>query len=117
MRKLHLIVFAGVLFFAGGALFGHAPDRIKVQFDTQKNTLTIEVRHAVKNSENHFVNKIIVRLEGEKIIEQKNIRQEEKTGQEIRYIIPGAKAGDEIKIKAECSVYGSREKAIKIRKK
>ncbi len=117
MKKMYFVVFTCVLFFAGGAVFGHSPDKIKARFDTEESALYLEVSHNVRNPENHFIEKITVWLEGDELIGQENIMQEEKTGQEFKYIIPGAKTGDKIKIKAKCSAYGDEETAIEVKEK
>jgi hypothetical protein len=92
----------------------HAPSDITLDFDNETNILRVTVLHPVGKVAEHFVDRIVVELNNEKLIEQKFIIQSSDGTQEACYIIPGIKIGDEIKVTGYCNISGKKIKTLTI---
>ena len=116
MKRL-VTVFAilGILSFAGSAA-AHAPKGIEADFDIEENLLRLVVSHDTKDASKHFVDKIEVKLNGEKIIEQEFASQQDKAVQEVIYRIIDAGVGDKIEIVAGCNISGKKKATLTVEK-
>ena len=113
MRKMALFL---VLFFTAGLslAYAHPPSDIKITFDPQTRILTAVIFHDVKDITKHFIKKVDVGLNGGEIINQSISQQDNDTSQTVSYLIPDAKAGDEISVEGYCSISGKLEKVLRI---
>ena len=92
----------------------HSPSDITLAFDSKTQVLDVTVLHRVNKIAQHFIDKIIVELNGEKIVEQTFLIQRNDEKQEACYIIPGADIGDELKVIGYCSISGKKIKTLTI---
>jgi desulfoferrodoxin (superoxide reductase-like protein) len=112
---LTLIAIVGVLSM-GGSAFGHAPKSIEAGFDTEAHLLNVVVSHDTKDAAKHFVDKIEIKLNGKKIVEQQFASQQDKAAQEAVYRVIDAAVGDEIEIVAGCNISGKKKATITVEK-
>ena len=105
---LFLVIF--LLMFSSQA-FSHPAG--KVTLLVEGKVLHVTVNHNVSNSENHFINEILVFLNDKEIIKQIFFMQ---TGdmQKVSYTIPSLKAGDKVTVKTNCSRGGNRSGTITV---
>lgn len=113
MKKI-IFLLTLILFSCLTALSAHPASEVKAEFDKEKNILTVEITHSVKDSESHFIDELEIELNDEEIITQKFTFQLNDEVQKALYFIPGAKKGDSIQIKAECNKFGSKKTILKI---
>ena len=83
---------------------GHPPGEIEMQFDLATKVLFISAYHAVSDSTRHYVDRIVVKLNGDEIIEQTFRSQNDNQIQIVEYTIIDAQAGDEIEATVGCNI-------------
>jgi hypothetical protein len=102
-------IMAGlVIFFSSSILFAHPPKDILISAENEK--IVITAIHDVKDPVKHFIIKIIVSVNDQKVIEQAFIKQADNEKQVAQYLFPGLKAGDKIKAEAQCNIFGKLAK-------
>jgi desulfoferrodoxin (superoxide reductase-like protein) len=106
------VVILGVAF----SVSAHPPSTTKVTFDLDSHMLTVMVEHGTRDAAKHYVDKIEVELNGDKVIEQKFNSQLDTKIQKAVYILADAKIGDEIKVAAHCNIAGKQKASIKVEK-
>ena len=111
MKKLFLCLM--MLSFAATAL-AHYPTHIEVSFNRETKILAAKIIHTVENPSTHYIDKVEVYLNGSRILTHEISRQDTENEQVVLYLIPDAKTGDELSVKAYCSFTGEKEKKIKI---
>ncbi len=97
------------------AAFSHPPTDIIITFDLGKSAVYVDIKHGSKHIDKHYINQIIVLVNGKEMIRQKAITQTGNDGQRVMYVIPGLKAGDRVAIAADCSVFGDMKKETVVR--
>lgn len=89
-------------------LLAHTPKSVDLEYDSETGILNASIIHSVNNASKHYVNKIIVELNGKKIIEQTFKRQVDDEVQMVMYKIIDAKESDKIKVTAYCNISGKK---------
>jgi len=115
MKKIISLILFFAIFTACADSYAHPPSNIKVEHNSESRMVTVIVTHPVSNAESHFINKVDVSLNGEKIIEHKISRQDNEKYQFAGYMIPDAKRGDMISVEAYCNVSGKLKEEIKVK--
>ncbi|MCK4940566.1 hypothetical protein KAS45_00595 [candidate division WOR-3 bacterium] len=88
-------------------LLAHSPKGLQLEYDA--GILNISVIHSVNDASKHYVNKVIVELNGKKIVEQKFRSQTDEEEQQVLYSIIDAKEGDKINVTAYCNISGKKK--------
>jgi len=107
-----IVLFLVILFLIfSSQAFTHPAS--KVTLLVEGKVLHITVNHNVGNSENHYINEILVFLNDKEIVRQIFFMQ---TGdmQKVSYTIPSLKAGDKVTVKTNCSRGGKRSGTITV---
>jgi len=113
MKKIAaLLVF---LFLVSVSLTATPPSDIIITFDLANKTVTANIMHEVKDVLDHYINQIIVKLNGKKIITQLASTQTSNEAQTVIYVIPGLKIGDVVSIDADCIKYGDLTKEATVK--
>jgi len=102
---VYFILFTFIISFKGLA---HPPSNIELQFDNETKILQINVTHPVTDVKKHFINKIEVYLDDELMIIQNFKKQKDNKSQEATYLLFDAVVGSKIKVRAICSISGSK---------
>ncbi len=114
MRKIvPLILFCSLIIASTGA-YAHPPSEVNIEHSSELRMMSIVVAHPVSNSGKHFINKIIIWLNTEEIIQHKISAQDDNKYQSAAYMIPDAKTGDVIAVEAYCNISGKLKKEIKV---
>ncbi len=114
MKKL--IMLTGVFAFViTGAVFAHSPSGISMEYDLTEKTVKVNVAHTSKDITKHFVDEIILSVNGVKKVIQETTVQTDDKSQQLLYIIPELKSGDKITVKAVCSKFGDLSKDLKVK--
>ncbi|RCW58710.1 MULTISPECIES: hypothetical protein [Halanaerobium] len=96
------------------SVYAHPPGNIEMSFNNENNMLEVTIPHNSNDNSKHFVKNVKVYLNDSLHIEQDFIMQTNNEVQYLHYMIPGAKSGDTIRLKAECNKFGSRENEINV---
>jgi hypothetical protein len=105
MKKIFLSVLFLVFLFATTAM-AHPPGEVTAQFDLENSILSVKVTHNVGGgSSSHYINEVIISINGREVIVQKTTRQISDT-QTFLYFMPAVEVDDEIGIVAVCNVGG-----------
>ncbi len=112
MKKVTLFLIACFLITVHSLAYAHPPSDIIITFYPGSKILKAVIMHNVSDPEKHFIKKVDVMLNGKQIIEQEISRQDNNSNQTVNYLIPDAKLGDTISVKAYCSISGVLEKEI-----
>ncbi|MGM0568532.1 MAG: hypothetical protein ACQESB_04875 [Elusimicrobiota bacterium] len=116
MKLIKICIVLVLLGCTASGLQAHSPDEISLGFSQETGVLTVNVSHMVGNIETHYVEKVTVYLNKNRVVEQQFMTQKDKEGQKAIYYIPGVKPEDTLRIETECSFSGSETKEISIKK-
>ncbi len=95
-------------------LVAHSPKSPELEYDVEAGLLNVSITHSVNNASKHYVNKVVVELNGKKIIEQKFRSQTSEDEQKVMYTIIDAKVGDKISVTAFCNISGKKKGELTI---
>ncbi len=107
MKRL-MLVTAAMLW--GNAVMAHPPKNIVI--DVKGSNISLAIEHQVKDPAGHYIDDVIVSVNGKKMITQKLIRQEDGNSQTAVYNFPGLKKGDTISVEADCNKFGKKKQEI-----
>ena len=85
MQCRSLIIGLLLVMAMAGSGAAHGPKELSIEFDPAEQLLTVLVDHAVKDRAEHYINRIVVELNGETIIEQVFTSQVDTIGQQVIY--------------------------------
>ncbi|MBN2754330.1 MAG: hypothetical protein JXR81_05615 [Candidatus Goldbacteria bacterium] len=114
MKKLIMLTGLFALVFAG-AVFAHSPSGISIEYDLTEKTVKVIVSHTSKDVTKHFVDEIILSVNGVKKISQETTVQTDDKSQQLIYAVPELKSGDKITVKAVCNKFGDLSKDLKVK--
>ncbi|KPK99191.1 MAG: hypothetical protein AMJ95_00075 [Omnitrophica WOR_2 bacterium SM23_72] len=111
MKKLFLCL---LMFSFTATALAHSPTHIEVSFNRETKILAAKIIHPVEKPSNHYIERVEIFLNGSKILRHEISRQDTENEQVVLYLIPDVKTGDELSVRAYCSITGEKEKKIKI---
>ena len=95
----------------------HPPSSVEITFDVETKIVTAVIKHAVKDAEKHYIEKVDVWLNKKEIITHHISRQDDAVQQTVSYLIPDAQLGDTISVEGYCNFVGKLKKKIEIAEK
>ncbi len=110
MKKTILLTIALVLF----AFIVKADPPKKINLTVKNNKLTADIVHPVKNTGDHYIDQVVITINGKEFKTLKYTKQTSEKGETVVIDIPTAKAGDVIEVKARCNEFGNKSNKIKI---
>ncbi|MBP1673055.1 MAG: hypothetical protein H6Q25_870 [Bacteroidetes bacterium] len=110
MKKSILLTMALVLF----AFIVKADPPKKINLSVKNNKLTVEIVHPVKNPGDHYIDQVVITINGKEFKTLKYTKQSSEKGETVVIDIPSAKAGDVVEVKARCNEFGNKSNKIKI---
>jgi len=110
MKYWMLIIIASLIFTGVG--FSHPPTGVELEFNNETKILTVFVTHPVSKIDKHYVEKVVVELNGKEIVTQTFRKQKGGEGQEAMYIIIDVNVGDTIAVTGYCSVSGKKRASL-----
>ena len=108
-----MILIAVLIMFMAG-LLGHPPQDLDITFDSEESILTVYAVHRVANPNNHYIDRVIIELDGNEIIDHQITRQDDRDGVSLEYRLPDTQTGMIINVFTTCNRYGSLSKEIEI---
>ncbi len=103
------IFLAALAILVAVPLGAHPPKGVELNFDFEFKLLTVEVTHGVSNAAKHYINKIVVEVNGSEKIVQTSTRQVDEKGHQATYKIVDIDEGDTISVIAYCNISGRRK--------
>ncbi|HQH50555.1 MAG TPA: hypothetical protein PLA08_04030 [Candidatus Cloacimonadota bacterium] len=97
-----------ILLALGVGLLAHPAGNVRLKYTAADKVLTVNFDHKVKNAQDHYINTILIKLNGLTIISQTSNTQDSLTGGEFLYKIPLLVKGDEIEVITECNKSGRK---------
>lgn len=110
--KKYFLFFALTLFVSVSL---HADPAKKVNLKYNNRTLTVQVVHPVKDVANHFIEQIIVNVNGKDVKTLKFDKQSSKENAALELKIPEIKSGSDVKVTTRCNKFGKKTGKLKIK--
>ncbi len=85
----------------------HPPGPITLQYSPDSETLTVTITHSVSDPAKHYVESVKIAKNGKLVKTFEYNSQPDKSTVTYEYLIQ-AKEGDELKVRAGCSRFGSK---------
>jgi len=104
-------IVTGLCLMAGVAA-AHPPSGMDLAYDGDTGLLSVDVTHPVGNVASHFIDEVIVTVDGELVAQLRYFKQATKEGEKILVNIGMYPSGAVIRVKAECNKYGDMEKEL-----
>jgi hypothetical protein len=109
-----LILYGILISGLTGAALAHPPSEIMLQFNPVNHILDVTVMHDVRDSTKHYIGQIKVEINGQEAVKQVFSQQTDRKEQCVSYVLLDAKPGDEITVKADCNMFGSKKQTLKV---
>ena len=74
--------------------------------------LRLQLSHTVNDPVKHYINRVVVRKDGNVVAEQVFTKQSDRTGLGFDLAVPGLSKGQTIQVEADCNIFGSLKKTI-----
>ncbi len=108
------VFFIAVMMLMAVPLTGHPPKNIELDYDAETGMLSVEIAHSVNDPVKHFINKVVVELDGKRHVEQYFKKQADGENQRAIYKIIDAEEGSTLTVIAYCNVSGRRKVDLEI---
>lgn len=95
-------------------LLAHPPKSVDLDYDAETGILSVEVTHGVNDASKHYINKVVVELNGKKHVEQYFKRQADGVKQHAIYKMIDVDEGDVIAVIAYCNISGRKKGDIEV---
>jgi hypothetical protein len=110
MKKSILLTIVLVMF----AFIVKADPPKKINLAVKNGKLTIDVVHPVNKTSDHYIDQIIISINGKEYKTIKPTKQSSEKSELTTVDLPAVKAGDQIEVKARCNEFGTKSAKIKI---
>ena len=110
MKKLFFTL--AILAIIPMAMYAHPAKKVNLSYKNGK--LIIEVIHPVSNAESHFIDQVVVNVDGKDV---KTITLTKQTSKESAYMelsIPEIKKGSVVVVKTNCNKMGKKSAKLKL---
>ncbi|MDM7925190.1 MAG: hypothetical protein QUS35_04140 [bacterium] len=108
-----LMITAFVLAGLTGA-WPHPASAVKLEYDSASRILKIIAAHETKKPAEHYIQSVVVRLNGKEIVRQVFASQEDVTALTVSYKVFDAKPGDTVEVTTVCNVFGKKKESIRL---
>lgn len=107
MKKQILTLF--FLAFIPVFLMAHAPQKVVVTHKAETSTVKVVVTHSVNNVKTHFIESIVIKVDGKVVKTFTETEQENATSETVEVVLTGLKPGMKIEAEAKCNLMGSKK--------
>jgi peroxiredoxin Q/BCP len=104
-------VLFGLLATAG---FAHPPKEPTLSYAPETGTLTVGLVHAVSNPNKHYIKRVEIFVNDQSVVDKAYTSQPSEKEWSLTFEVGALKAGDKIKVKATCSVFGSNSATLEL---
>lgn len=106
--KKHLLLTFLICFTLSYCVEAHAPKKIKASYNSETNILELDIPHKVKNVETHYMEKVIITINGEETVVTYS-KQSSKESHHATIELSKLEKGTVINIYAKCNKLGSKK--------
>lgn len=92
----------------------HPASAVKLEYDSASRILKIIAAHETKKPAEHYIQSVVVRLNGKEIVRQVFASQEDVTALTVSYKVFDAKPGDTFEVTTVCNVFGKKKETIRL---
>ncbi len=110
--RLFLIMAIGLAGLTG--VRAHPASAVRLEYDSVSRVLKITAAHDTKKPTEHFIQSVVVRLNGKETVKQVFASQEDTAAQTVSYKIIDAKPGDTVEVTTVCNVFGKKKESIRL---
>jgi len=111
--KKHIIIALLALLALG--LWAHPASNIGLNYDAKTQYLTVSFDHQVKNPADHYINSLVIKLDGKDAIVHNLSAQETAQGGTLVYKLIGVKVGTQIEAISTCNKTGRKSTRLVIK--
>lgn len=104
-------VLFGLLVTAG---FAHPPKEPTLSYAPETGTLTVGLVHAVSNPDKHYIKRVEIFVNDQSVVDKAYTSQPSEKEWSLTFEVGALKAGDKIKVKATCNVFGSNSATLEL---
>lgn len=109
------IILSTILFvFIPAFLMADPPKKVSLSYDKESGILKVLAIHEVKDVEEHFIDLILVTVDGKEVKKISYKKQQNTKLQEAEIKLPGLKKGNEISVKVRCNEFGSKKESLEL---
>ena len=112
--KTHRFLLLFLIAMLPMALSAHAPKKISLKYDRDAGKLSISIVHPVKDAEDHFIDEIVISVNGEEVEKLEYKTQSSLKKHEVEIDLPDLKTGDQLRVKTFCNKFGSKTGKLEI---
>lgn len=107
-------LLAILLFILPAFAMADPPKKVTLTYNQESKKLKVVALHPVKDVEEHFIDEIVISVDGNEVKKLKLKKQSNAKTEEIELAIPEIKKGSEISVKARCNEFGSKTETLKL---
>ena len=111
MRKI--ILFFALLMISAG-IFATSPQKVELKFDKSTGILEVIIKHKSKDVEKHYIDEVIVEVNGEEVAVETIEEQSDKVFENLEFTLEDVNVGDEIKVIAKCNKFGRKSEKLEV---
>ena len=90
-----------------GTGLAHPPGSVELACQAASGDLTVTALHGVKNPSKHYIERVVVYVDGKKAAEQTFTGQTSGKALEVTLAVGQFPAGTEIRVEATCNIFGT----------
>ncbi|MFO8128733.1 MAG: hypothetical protein R6T99_02380 [Bacteroidales bacterium] len=113
MKTQRFFIIALFFLFAG-TLMATSPKKVELKLDRETGALTVTVVHPSKNMERHYIDEIVVEVNGTEVILEEYEEQEAKKEFQAIFVLKDLEKGDKIKVIAKCNQFGRKSEKLTV---
>lgn len=102
----------GLLLLLVSSVLAHPPKDVEAK--AVQGQLDVTVLHETPVPQAHFIKRVVITLNGSKVMDQQFREQQTKDLQKTTLYFPALKRSDKVTVEAFCSQYGSLKKDVKL---
>ncbi|MBN1463093.1 MAG: hypothetical protein JXQ69_02810 [Paludibacteraceae bacterium] len=104
-----------MLFLFPVFLLAHAPKKVVLSYNKDSKKLSMVINHPVANANNHYINEIIISVDGKEVKTIKPVSQSSTKDETMEVAIPEIKSGSKVAVKAICNKMGSKTAKLTVK--
>jgi desulfoferrodoxin (superoxide reductase-like protein) len=105
MKKFMFLLLAVV----AASTFAKADPPQKVNLSYLEGKLTVDASHKVLNPNTHYIDQIVVKVNGQEVQKVKLDKQTSKSSQVSTLDLPNLKTGDKVEVAVRCNEFGEKK--------
>ena len=115
MKRTTLLCSVTIIFaFSTALILAHAPSEMTLSYTNESALLTIVVSHQVRSTDNHYIDRVLVSIDGVERIVHSLSSQETDNQSTFVYRLPDLTPGNIITVNARCNRVGNMTRTLSV---